>query len=460
VRQCAGPALWAGRRRTRVVAHGVQERAERGSALSLSSTGVVMPNRQFFSFRRRKLRKGAALRAWSRAWAPRIPDRVPLGRRVVSLVSSALMVLATAVVMLALPSATADAATASPGLPDVTIHATTTPMTNGGGSAINVTAACPSGSTLFGGGAFLDRSSSAANTPSNGLKLNGTIPSDASGNPVTDGASTPSNWTAVAGFGGQNETGDQATAFANCATGGPTTTVVKVSAPVGPSTGSTPNPTTATCPSGTSLLSGGALGVPATEASFKPIASYPSDAAGNPVADGTTNPDSWSAYGSAGVSAADEQVTAYAVCSTDTTVNVQVARVDAPGPQTGSTFTTTTAPCVAGDRLLGGGVLADQGLNVEPQQGVHLRGSFPSDASGTAVDDGAVNPTSWTGVVQAGGQPTPGTQSSVFAMCATANGVQVPTGAIGGILLTGLVALAFVGYQLNRSLSRRRAARS
>jgi YVTN family beta-propeller protein len=31
-----------------------------------------------------------------------------------------------------------------------------------------------------------------------------------------------------------------------------------------------------------------------------------------------------------------------------------------------------------------------------------------------------------------------------------ASAVQVPTGAIGGILLTGLVALVFVGYQLTR----------
>ena len=37
-------------------------------------------------------------------------------------------------------------------------------------------------------------------------------------------------------------------------------------------------------------------------------------------------------------------------------------------------------------------------------------------------------------------------------------GVQVPARAIGGILLTGLVAVVFVGYQLTRSPSRRRAA--
>ncbi|HKS51156.1 MAG TPA: hypothetical protein VJS67_04745, partial [Pseudonocardiaceae bacterium] len=204
------------------------------------------------------------------------------------------------------------------------------------------------------------------------------------------------------------------------------------------------------CPSGTSLLSGGALGVPASESSFKPIASYPSDSSGNPVTDSTTNPSSWTAYGSAGGTiAADEQVSAFAVCSTDATINTQVTRVDATGPQTKSTFTTTTATCAAGTRLLGGGVLADQGLNVEPQQGVHLRGSFPSDSSGNAAADGTPNTDSWTGVVQAGGQDTPGTQTRVFALCAPSS-VPVPAGAIGGILLTGLVALVFIGYQLAR----------
>ena len=367
-----------------------------------------MPARCLPRFRRPVLRRGALSRVGSPTRAPRAPDRVWLGRRVVSRGSSALMVVATGVATLALAPAIANAAgTASPGLPDVTIHATTASMTNGSGSAVNVTTACPSGSTLFGGGAFLQRSSSAADTPSNGLKLNGTIPSDASGNPVVDGASTPSNWTAVAGFGGQSEAGDQASAFANCATGGPTATVVKVSAPVGIAPlGSAPIRTTATCPSALALRRG--AGCPTSQASFKPIASYPSDAAGNPVAAGATNPDSWSAYGSAGAADPTDQVTAFAVCSTDATVDVQVSRVDAAGPQAATTFTTTTAPCVAGDRLIGGGVMVDQGLNVEPQQGVHLRGSLPSDASGTAAADGAVNPDSWTGVVQSGGRAAGG----------------------------------------------------
>lgn len=235
-----------------------------------------MPDQHSPSLRRRQqLGMAATLWAWLRSWAPHRPCRVSRSRRAVSLVLSALLVLATGLVA---GLATLAPATASAGLPDVAIHAATAPMTNAANSAIKVTATCPAGSTLVGGGAFLRKIPPDTTAPGNGLKLNGSISADASGNPLTDNASTPSSWTAVAGFGGQSDTNDQATAFANCATGGPTTTVVKVSAPVGPSTqGNPPKTTTATCPSGTRLISGGAVGVPPTEGSFKPIASYPSD---------------------------------------------------------------------------------------------------------------------------------------------------------------------------------------
>lgn len=421
-----------------------------------------MPDRPSPSVRRRKLCGAVALRAWSGGWVPRLPGRASPSRRVVSLVVSALMMLATLVVGLTtVAPLPAHADTASPGLPDVTIQTAAVPMTNAANSATNATAGCPSG-TLVGGGAFLQRTAD-ANPPNNGLKLNGSIPSDPAGNPVTNNASTPSNWTAVGGFGGQSESGDQVTGFADCASGGPTATTVVVSTPVGVATeGNAPIKAIATCPSGTRLLSGGALGVPASQGSFKPIASYPSDATGNPASDAALNPDSWSAYGSAGAANSSDQVTAYAVCSTDATINIQVARVDAPGPVTGSTFTTTTASCVSGDRLLGGGVLTDEGLNVEPQQGVHLRGSYPAtDTSGIPATNAALNPNSWTGVAQAGGStPAATTTTRVFALCAAASSVQVPTGAIGGILLTGIVAVAFVGYQLSGRRSRRRTASS
>jgi hypothetical protein len=132
---------------------------------------------------------------------------------------------------------------------------------------------------------------------------------------------------------------------------------------------------------------------------------------------GDLNPTSWSTYGSAGQpNPATQATTAFAVCSTDATVQTQVARADSAGPQAGSAFTTSAVACASGT-LLDGGASAD--LNgAEPQQGVHLGGSYPSDATGSPLGNGAVNPGSWGAVVQAGGQATPGTGVHVFALCA------------------------------------------
>ena len=291
------------------------------------------------------------------------------------------------------------------------------PMGNAAGTATNATAQCPSGTVLIGGGIDVGRAADTA-TPGNGLKVNGTMPSDSGGNPVPNGATDPSFWTAVGGFGGQSEAGDQVTSFAMCSTGGPAHTTVETASVSGVATqGNPPLIATAACPSGTRLVGGGALGTPPTEPSFKPIAGYPSDPAGAPSANGDQNPTSWSAYGSAGApNAATQVTTAFAVCSTDATLQTQVARADSVGPQTGSTFTTSSVPCSSGT-LLDGGVSAD--LNgATPQQGVHLRGSYPSDAAGSPLGNGALNPGSWSAIVQAGGQATPGTSVHVFALCA------------------------------------------
>ena len=260
------------------------------------------------------------------------------------------------------------------------------------------------------------------------------MPSDSGGNPVANGATDPSFWTAVGGFGGQSETGDQVTSFAMCSTGGPAHTVVQTASVSGVAAqGSPPLIATASCPSGTSLVGGGALGTPPSEASFKPIASYPSSSTGVASANGDQNPTSWSAYGSAGApNPATQVTTAFAVCSTDTTVQTQVARADSVGPQAGSTFTTSTVACASGT-LLDGGVSAD--LNgATPQQGVHLRGSYPSDATGTPVANGDLSPGSWSAVVQAGGQATTGTNVHTFALCGAGPQPVVPESRIALLL--------------------------
>jgi uncharacterized repeat protein (TIGR01451 family) len=293
----------------------------------------------------------------------------------------------------------------------------TQPMADAPGTATTAVAPCASGA-LVGGGIELGRVSDTA-TPNNGLKVNGSMPSDAAGNPATNGSTDPSDWAAIGGYGGQSESGDQVTAFALCATGGPTHTEVVTATVAGESTqGNLPLVATATCPTGSTLIGGGALGTPASEPSFKPIASYPSDVSGTAATDGTQGPTSWSAYGSAGqINTAIQVVTAFALCATNGGVSTTVARVDATGPQTGSTYTTSTVSCPSGT-LLGGGFAVD-GAGTQPQQGVHLRGSYPSDATGAPAGDGSANPTDWTAIVQAGGQNTPGTNVHVFALCGT-----------------------------------------
>src|SRR6185312_1813270 len=104
-----------------------------------------MPDRSVSRFRRLGLGRGAGSRSWvPRTWVGRasaLVTRVSRGRRVLSLVISALIVLATGLVTVAvLPATAAPASTdiTAPApmavptgvLPDVTVHSTTAPMVN------------------------------------------------------------------------------------------------------------------------------------------------------------------------------------------------------------------------------------------------------------------------------------------------------------------------------------------
>jgi TolB protein len=374
---------------------------------------------------------------------------------VLSLVISALMMLATGLVTLAVVPATA---TAAPGityiaaptptptgvLPDVTVHSTTAPMTNPAHTGVTRTANCPTGS-LVGGGGYLRNATNPSTLPTNGLVLGGTNPSTGASpvdQPVADAATDPSNWMAIANFTGVAESGDQATAFAMCATNGPTHTVVKSTTTTGANTTQQVNPPTltiATCPTGTTLIGGGAVtNTPdqtndgttvGNNGNLKPLGSYPSDTSGAPTADGSTTATSWSAYGSAGITFPTDTVTALAVCTSDPIQPITVARVDLSGPdaQPGTTTTIATAQCPTGTRMLGGGYKTDQTVNgtsgLQPQQGFHMRGSYPSTGPGTLpteVTDTTTNPSAWTALLQAGGQNLPGGNSMqlhTFAMC-------------------------------------------
>jgi len=400
-----------------------------------------MPNRPirlFRPFRRRLLRRGASWRARSQDGALHTVGPVLRGHQGVSLVIAALLVVATGVVTLALGPAPA---TADPNLPDVTVHVTTAPMTNLTlHTGVTRTASCPTGSLVVGGGGYLRNASNPATAPTNGLVLGGTNPSTGTSpvdQPVFNGATNPTNWMAIANFTGASESGDQAAAFALCSSNGPTHTVVVSTTTTGSNATQESQPpilTIATCPAETTLIGGGAFtSTPdqvndgttvGNSGNLKPMGSYPSDSSGTPATDKSTSATSWSAYGSAGMKNASDTVTSLALCTSDPIGPVQVARQDISST-TGGVITATPV-CPAGTRLLGGGFRSDETVSgtsgLQPQQGYHMRGSYPSTGSGTPpteVTDATPNPTAWTALVQAGGAPSSGSADlHAFAMCA------------------------------------------
>jgi uncharacterized repeat protein (TIGR01451 family) len=356
-------------------------------------------------------------------------------------------------ISLFLPGA-ADAA-----LPAVGVAVVTTPLTNTTAhTGVTVTAGCASG-TLVGGGSYLRNASDPATLPTNGLVLGGQSPSTGV-TPVdvgaADGATDPSHWFTDANFTGVADPAnlDQAETFALCATGGTANTEVATSSTSGADDNANqqvapPVLATATCTPGTELIGGGAVTTTpdqindgttvGNEGNLKPLASYPSDAAGVPAANGTTGATSWSAYGSAGIQNAGggpDVVTAYALCSTDPSpppVEVAAADIDGPVAQPGTTTITGSATCPSGTQLMGGGYRADETAGatggLQPQQGYHIRGSYPSTSAATSaggtppdeVANGAADPETWTGVLQLGGQTLPAGDFGtlhVFAMCA------------------------------------------
>jgi hypothetical protein len=325
---------------------------------------------------------------------------------------------AAALCAVALVCAWAMPATADP-VPSIRVATASVPMTAGSATATTVVAACPSGTRLVGGGMWTGKADPAdPAVPINGLRAKGSYPSDSGGAPLTGGAADPGFWSATGNFGGQSETGDQVTSFALCASKKNNHRVIAVASVQGPTTAQTTATATATCPAGTTIVGGGALGTPTDAPSFKPVGSFPSDANGTMLPDGALNPTSWTAIGSTGGNADPAAVTTtFAVCARPQGVGTRVTRVDGVGPQTGSTFTTISASCPGSTTLLGGGVNVDTSAG-PLQGGVHLRGSYPSDAAGSPVADGAVNPTTWSGIVAAGGQPAPNTTAHAFAICA------------------------------------------
>lgn len=314
------------------------------------------------------------------------------------------------------------AANAAP-LPDIRVATANAPMTAESATATTATVACPPGTRLVGGGMWTGRADpSDPAVPINGLRAKGTYPADGTGGPLTAGTTAdPGSWSATGNFGGQSETGDQVTSLALCATKKFQHRTVVVASTPGPTGSQAKATATATCPVGTLLLGGGALATPVGSTSLKPIGSYPSTADGAMLADGALAPASWTAVGSSGGNSDPAAVTtAFAVCAKPQGGQTRVSRVDGPGPQAGSTAVTIGASCADGV-LTGGGVYVDNPTG-PLQGGVHLRGSYPSDPAGTPATGTTPNPTTWSGIVAAGGSLPGATAAHAFAVCADRHG--------------------------------------
>jgi alpha-tubulin suppressor-like RCC1 family protein len=352
--------------------------------------------------------------------------------------------LAALVTAVSVPCILAPTSAAAAGV-SVQVAAVTQTVTNAPASQTPATAGCASGTVLVGGGIRVFHAAGdqivtpTVYEPTNGLVVKGSLPTDASGTSVPN--ADPASWTAFGGFAGQSEAADDVTAFAMCSAGGPNHTQVVTVTVNGPTAAATVAKVTASCPAGTRLVGGGGQTLPASSASLKTIGSYPSDTSGSTAT--ATDPDSWTAVGESGGAAnVSNTTTAFAVCSTDATLHTQVVRADVIDHPAGAgnanpgqdPVATATATCPFGSTLLDGGALADGNApgpdGGPPQQGVHMRGSYPSTAAAAAVADGTPAPTSWSSIVQSGGQATPGTDTHAFALCSRA-----PAG--GAILATG-----------------------
>jgi hypothetical protein len=268
-------------------------------------------------------------------------------------------------------------------------------------SEVTVTADC-GGRVVSGGGTRLDQGLQA--TLANGLHIDGTVPLEGG------------RWLAAGGAGGAVPSDALTVGYALCLDTPLATTIVTASAS-GPTGTFQEARATASCPAGTTLLSGGARTTPGTVGSLKPRASYPSDAAGTPVLGGAA-PGSWTAVGLNGGGGNQGNVTlAYAVCAF-AAPPVLVAHAQVPGPATASTAAQATSVCPAGTTLLGGGASISDGFALPGSQGDHLTGSYPSDAAGTPVGAGAA--AAWTAATHTGGVDSGSlTQTDAWALCAS-----------------------------------------
>jgi hypothetical protein len=284
-------------------------------------------------------------------------------------------------------------------------------------------AACPSGSTTAGGG--IATILAGGGKPSSSLHVNGTAPAGPGMRSVSSSGAVAAGWTALGATGGQDVLGGVTTVYAMCLSDKPfgRPARIVVARVAGPVAAARTARATASCPTGSTLLGGGGetqVTSGGNSPSLRLIGSYPSNGAGAAVTDGTGTPTSWSALAdSGGQGDPHVRTTAFALCASALQAHTTVAVASRPGPLPAGSATPVTANCPPREVLISGGAEAGPRTGL-PQQGLHLTGSFPSNAAGVGVRSGhgADAANSWTARAESGGQGSPaGTLTTAFAVC-------------------------------------------
>jgi len=274
-------------------------------------------------------------------------------------------------------------------------------------TAVTVTASCPAGSLLVGGG--VGTALAGGGKPPSSLHANGSVP-------------TKDGWRATGATGGQPVLAGQTTSFALCAAGGPASTRIVEATSPGPRAARTVAQATASCPAGSLLVGGGGwTGTPGDDPgspSLHLLGTFPSDATGAPAADGS-QADSWTARaGAGGRSGTGLETDAYALCASWPGHRTVARSATRPGPLDPGGSLAVVASCPAGTSLLSGGSLTGLAGGGVPQQGLHLTGSYPSDTQGVPFVKAVAEGFAWGSRAEAGGQGSPpGTATTAFAVC-------------------------------------------
>jgi hypothetical protein len=287
----------------------------------------------------------------------------------------------------------------------------------------------------------------------NGIRLYASVPSRDGAAVSESGDVSPTRWLSSGGSGGGVPNDAQTIGYGLCLDAGPAATQVVVTSAVGPGGTYATAQTTATCPAGSRLLSGGARTTPGTVGSLKPSGSFPSDAAGHPLLSGE-DPQSWTVVGLNGGGGDQGNAThAFAVCATGADLPaISIAHAVVPGPAPASTAAQVSVACPAGTALLGGGGFISDAFGLPGSQGDHITGSYPSDTRGTPVGSGGAS--AWTTASHTGGVESGSlTQTDVWALCGrAADAPAPPPPASGGAAPANTKAPAISGARMSGQL--------